>query len=129
MQDDSSSKRWRVICPPSGGPRASPVRQIIICRHSRRCSKKISECLYSLEEQPNLHQRNHVPILILPRILNAPPNLLLRSGWTYAAERACLRRHPGLTQVISSESCIPSPAYFLLAHFWRSIFGPTARHW
>src|SRR5258708_1399768 len=94
-----------------------------------RRRKKISKCLHSLEEQPNLHQRNHVPILILPRILNAPPNLLLRSGWTYAAERACLRRQPGLTRVISSESCIPLPGYFPLAHFWRSIFGPTARRW
>src|SRR5216684_3716183 len=37
---------------------------------------------------------------------------------TYAAERACPRRKPSLTQVISSESCIPLPAYFPLAHFF-----------
>src|SRR5437899_41930 len=45
---------------------------------------------------------------------------------TYAAERACLRRKPGLTRVISSESFIPLRAYFQLAHFWLSISGPTA---
>src|SRR5260370_2623092 len=44
---------------------------------------------------------------------------------TYAAERACLRRQPSLTQVISSESYILLPGYFPLAHFWRSISGPT----
>src|SRR5260370_9916196 len=48
---------------------------------------------------------------------------------TYAAERACLRRKPSLTAVISSESFIPLRAYFQLAHFWRSISGPTAPRW
>src|SRR5712691_5729528 len=48
---------------------------------------------------------------------------------TYAAERACLRRQPGLTQVICSESCILLPASFLLAHFWRNISGPTVPLW
>src|SRR5216684_4204914 len=44
---------------------------------------------------------------------------------TCAAERACHRRQLSQTRVISSESFIPSRAYFRLAHFWRSISGPT----
>jgi hypothetical protein len=51
---------------------ANPIRQDAIFGQFRRRRKKISKCLCLQKKQSNLHTRNHVPILILPRILNAP---------------------------------------------------------
>lgn len=63
---------------------ANPIRQGSIFRYFRRRRKKISNSLCLQNEQTNLHPRNHVPILISPRMLIAPPEScsVIRLGLT-----------------------------------------------
>jgi hypothetical protein len=46
--------------------------------------KNHSHAMYLLKKQSNLHPRNHVPILILPRLLTAPTESIsaIRLGLT-----------------------------------------------
>src|SRR5258708_11190428 len=82
---------------------AKPTRQGVVFRRSCRCRKKISNCLCSQKEQSNLHPRNHVPILIPPRILNAPPESFCLIGWD-------LRGGEGM----SSTATQPDTSYLLI---------------
>src|SRR3989440_12749362 len=99
-----------------------------IFRHSCCCRKKISNCLCpqkEQKEQANLHPRNHVPILVSPRILIAPPESFSVIGWDLRGGEgmSSTATQPDssylLRKLHSFTGLLPVGA-FLAEHFWSN---------